>query len=462
MKKHLPILFVLVLSFNTFIFAQEAEDDTPEVSTVEALLKLVREGKTKEQSENSKREAQFMADKNKQAAILAAEKRELARQERIADQLEAEYKKNEEILRVKEEAYKKELGSLVELFGHLQSSAGEAAVQFSGSLTSAEYGLERVDKLNDLTSKMSETTELPTINEIEELWFQLKRELIASGQVVSFETTVIDVDGESSTCSVTRVGLFNAVCDGKYLEYVSASGQYAFLPRQPAGRYTKTAKKVGQAEVNEQVKFGVDPTGPTGGSLLANLIQTPSLAERAAQGREVGYAIIFVGLIGIGIAFWKLWSLYVLGRAVRAQASSKAVDPRNPLGRVLKVGEDNFKKDIDTLELKLAEAIMAERPSIERGIGAVRIISVVAPLAGLLGTVTGMIVTFQMITLYGTGDPKLMAGGISQALVTTVLGLLVAIPTTLLHSFTASSAKGIISVLEEQSTGILAERAEGK
>ena len=308
---------------------------------------------------------------------------------------------------------------------------------------------------------MSETTELPTIREIEGLWYELQREMVASGQVVSFETTVIDVDGESSTCNVTRVGLFNAVCDGKYLEYVSASGQYAFLPRQPASRYTKTAKKVGQAEAGEEVKFGVDPTGPTGGSLLANLIQTPSLAERAAQGREVGYAIIFVGLIGIGIAFWKLWSLYVLGRAVKAQSSSKTVDVRNPLGRVLKVGEENFKKDIDTLELKLAEAIMAERPSIERGIGAVRIISVVAPLAGLLGTVTGMIVTFQMITLYGTGDPKLMAGGISQALVTTVLGLLVAIPTTLLHSFTASSAKGIISVLEEQSTGILAERAEG-
>ena len=461
MKNYLSILFLLSLTFNTYIFAQESEDEAVEVSTVEALLMLVKEGKTAEQSENSKREARFMANKNKQAEILAAEKRELARQERIADQLEAEYKKNEEILRVKEEAYQKELGSLVELFGHLQSSAGEAAVQFSGSLTSAQYGLERVGFLNDLTSKMSETTELPTIREIEGLWYELQREMVASGQVVSFETTVIDVDGESSMCNVTRVGLFNAVCDGKYLEYVSASGQYAFLPRQPAGRYTKTAKKVGQAEAGEEVKFGVDPTGPTGGSLLANLIQTPSLAERAAQGREVGYAIIFVGLIGIGIAFWKLWSLYVLGRAVKAQSGSKTVDVRNPLGRVLKVGEENFKKDIDTLELKLAEAIMAERPDIERGIGAVRIISVVALLAGLLGTVTGMIVTFQMITLYGTGDPKLMAGGISQALVTTVLGLLVAIPTTLLHSFTASSAKGIISVLEEQSTGILAERAEG-
>ncbi len=460
MKKYLSILFVLTLTLNTFVFAQDEGEET-EISTVEALLQLVKEGKTKEQSANADREAKFMANKNEQAAILAAEKRELARQERIADQLEAEYKKNEEILRVKEDAYQKELGSLVELFGHLQSSAGEAAVQFSGSLTSPQYGLERVDFLNDLTSKMSETTELPTIREIEGLWYELQREMVASGQVVSFDTTVIDVDGESSTCNVTRVGLFNAVCDGKYLEYVAATGQYAFLPRQPAGRFTKTAKSVGNADAGEQVRFGVDPTGPTGGSLLANLIQTPSLAERAAQGREVGYAIIFVGLIGIGLAFWKLWSLYVLGKAVRSQAGSKTLDVRNPLGRVLKVGEENFKKDIDTLELKLAEAIMAERPSIERGIGAVRIISVVAPLAGLLGTVTGMIVTFQMITLYGTGDPKLMAGGISQALVTTVLGLLVAIPTTLLHSFTASSAKGIISVLEEQSTGILAERAEG-
>ena len=452
-------LLALVLSFNVVLFAQDSDEEAVEVSTVEQLLMLVKEGKTQEQSANAKREAKFMAEKNNQASILAAEKRELARQEKIADQLEAEYKKNEEILRVKEEAYQKELGSLVELFGHLQSSAGEAAVQFSGSLTSAQYGLERVSFLNDLTAKMSETTELPTIREIEGLWYELQREMAASGQVVSFDSTVIDVDGESTTCNVTRVGLFNAVCDGKYLEYVS-SGEYAFLPRQPAGRYTKTAKNIGNASAGEEVKFGVDPTGPTGGSLLANLIQTPSLAERAQQGREVGYAIITVGLIGIGIAFWKLWSLFVLGKAVRAQAGSKVLDVRNPLGRVLKVGEENFKKDIDTLELKLAEAIMSERPSIERGIGAVRIISVVAPLAGLLGTVTGMIVTFQMITLYGTGDPKLMAGGISQALVTTVLGLLVAIPTTLLHSFTASSAKGIISVLEEQSSGILAERAE--
>ncbi|MAD48647.1 MAG: MotA/TolQ/ExbB proton channel family protein [Gammaproteobacteria bacterium] len=462
MKNLYVLPFLILLSLSFFVSAQDNAEETEEVSTVEALLALVKEGKTQEQAANTDRENQFLANRDKQASILAAEKRELARQEKIADTLEAEYKKNEGILRVKEDAYKKELGSLVELFGHLQSSAGEAAVQFSGSLTGAQYGQERVNFLNNLTGKMSETTELPTIREIEGLWYELQREMVASGQVVSFTTNVIDVDGETSECNVTRVGLFNAVCDGKYLEYATSKGQYAFLPRQPAGRYTKTAKSVGNAEVGEQVRFGIDPTGPTGGSLLANLIQTPSIMERAQQGREVGYAIIFVGLIAVIFAFYKLYSLYMISTAVKKQANNKALDAANPLGRVLKVGQDHFNKDIDTLELKLAEAIMAERPKIDSGIGFIKIISVIAPLAGLLGTVTGMIVTFQMITLYGTGDPKLMAGGISQALVTTVLGLLVAIPTSLLHSFTQSSARGIVSILEEQSTGILAERAETK
>jgi biopolymer transport protein ExbB len=238
-----PFLFLFFSSLTGFLFAQDANEEVVEISTVEALLALVKEGKTQEQAANDDRENKFLANKNKQASILAAEKRELVRQENIADKLEAEYKKNEEILRVKEDAYKKELGSLVELFGHLQSSAGEAAVQFSGSLTGAEYGQDRVKFLNELTGKMSETTELPTIREIEGLWYELTRELAASAQVVSFTTDVIDVDGVTSECSVTRVGLFNA------------------------------AKAVGNASVGEQVRFGIDPTGPTGGSLLANLFR---------------------------------------------------------------------------------------------------------------------------------------------------------------------------------------------
>ena len=154
--------FALILSVSTF--AQDAAEGEP--TTIQGLLQLVEQGRTTEQGVNAKREADFLADKNKQAAKLAAEKRELARQEKIADQLEAEYKKNDAILVVKEAAYKKELGSLVELFGHLQSSAGEASALFADSLTSAQYGRERETFLNDLSAKMSSATELPTIREL--------------------------------------------------------------------------------------------------------------------------------------------------------------------------------------------------------------------------------------------------------------------------------------------------------
>ena len=119
-------LFALLISSNQILVAQEDATEGEAPSTVQQLLELVKEGQVREQAENAVREAEFMANKNKQASILAAEKRELARQERIADQLEAEYKKNEEILRVKEEAYKKELGSLVELFGQIIPRVNQA------------------------------------------------------------------------------------------------------------------------------------------------------------------------------------------------------------------------------------------------------------------------------------------------------------------------------------------------
>ena len=314
----------IAAAFSFSAFSQDTAEGEP--TTIQGLLQLVEQGRTTEQGVNAKREADFLANKNQQAAKLAAEKRELARQEKIADQLEAEYKKNDAILVVKEAAYKKELGSLVELFGHLQSSAGEASALFADSLTSAQYGRDRETFLNDLSSKMSSATELPTIRELEGLWYELQREMVAGSEVVSFNANVITLDGESIDCKVTRVGLYNAICDGNYLEYIGSKGQYAFLGKQPEGRYVSTAKKLSNAEVGEVVKFGVDPTGPVGGSLLANLIQNPSLMERVNQGREVGYIIIFVGLIGIAIAFWKLFTLYTMGVAVSKQTKSKTID----------------------------------------------------------------------------------------------------------------------------------------
>ena len=457
--KYLKIFLLSLLIFSSYTFTQEADVDAP--TNLDKLLELVKEGKSKEQSENTKREAEFKAARDQQDQILKAEQRELARQERIADQLEEEFRKNQEKLRIAEEAYLKQLGSLNELFGHMQSITTDSRVTFESSLTAAEFGKDREKFLGDLTQKMGESTELPTIEEIERVWYEIMREMKATGEVSRFTATVINVDGTQTECDVVRVGVYNAVCGNSYLEYVPTKGQYQFLARQPAGRYTSSAGRVSDADASSgYVSFSVDPSGPSGGALLANLVQNPSLLERINQGGIIGYIILAIGGITLLYAIYKYVMLYMMGREVEAQLASSTPNSNNPLGRVLKVGASHMKETIDRLELKLAEAIMAERPSIERGISFVKIVSVVAPLAGLLGTVTGMIVTFQQITLFGTGDPKIMAGGISQALVTTVLGLVVAIPTTLAHSFLQSSARSVVDVLEEQATGIVAEKAK--
>ncbi len=127
---------------------------------------------------------------------------------------------------------------------------------------------------------------------------------------------------------------------------------------------------------------------------------------------------------------------------------------------MLQVGADNAGLDPESLELKLHEAVLKERPEIEAGLNLLKVISMVAPLMGLLGTVTGMIQVFQQITVYGAGDPTIMAGGISQALMTTVLGIVVAIPTIFMHTVVKSRADNIIHILEEQATGMIAQKAE--
>lgn len=451
--------FLTLLLFVSFLsISQESEEAAP--TNLDKLLELVKEGKDQEQAENDQREEEFKNSRNRQQEILSAEQRELARQERIADELEEIFRANQELLRVAEEAYLKQLGSLNELFGHMQSISTDSRVTFETSLTAAEFGKERESFLGDLTRKMGESTQLPTISEIERVWYEIMREMKATGEVVKFETNVINVDGTQVNCEVVRVGVYNAVCGNKYLEYVPAKGQYQFLARQPAGRYTGSAGRISRADASSgYVSFSIDPSGPSGGALLANLIQNPSLLERIDQGGIIGYIILAIGGIALAFAIYKYVILYLMNRDVNDQLGSDHAGD-NPLGRVLSVGQTHMKDEIDRLELKLAEAIMAERPSIERGISFVKIVSVVAPLAGLLGTVTGMIITFQQITLFGTGDPKIMAGGISQALVTTVLGLVVAIPTTLAHSFLQSSARSVVDVLEEQATGIVAEKAK--
>lgn len=429
--------------------------------SLDQLLQFVKQGQISEAKENKAREAKFKNAKRRQGQLLADAKVLRKKEEARSAKLEGTFEQNELKVTNKQKQLKERLGTLTELFGHLTSTAGDLRTNFDSSLISAQYPGREVF-LEELIAKMSGAERLPSIEEIERLWFELQREMTESGKIVSFDAMVSKPGGEKAMQKVVRVGTFNIVSgEGQYLQFVPETGSLAELSRQPTGPYLHWAEELAES-TSGVFPFGVDPTGPSGGSFLAALINSPTIMERFDQGGYIGRAIAAVGAFGFLLAIWRLLVLTAMNSKVKAQLKSDKANANNPLGRVLMVHEANPTMDTETLELKLSEAVMKEVPSIESGLNLLKIIAAVAPLMGLLGTVTGMIITFQAITIFGAGDPKAMAGGISGALVTTVLGLLVAIPTVLLHTVTSGQAKKVVHVLEEQSTGIIAQHTESQ
>ena len=355
-----------------------------------------------------------------------------------------------------EDQLKTRLGSLYETFGHLQGVASDTQATFETSITSGQFGTDRELFLEDLAKKMGEGVSVATIEELERLWYELSRELVASGSVEKFTATVIDNNGDAAEEEVVRIGNFNVVSEGEYLTYLTGRGAYETLPKQPS-RFLDGSYDIFD-EDSGFVQFAIDPTGPQGGALLVNLISLPSFFEQIQYGRITGYTIILLFLIATGVFAWRFYSLFTINNAIKKEVSGEETSD-NPLSRIFAVAREN-KTDTETLELKLAEQILVERQSIDQYIWVVRLISVISPLLGLFGTIIGMINTFQAITLFGTGDPKTMANGISEALVTTMLGLMTAIPATFMAAIMANYAKNILTVLEEQSTGMVAAASE--
>ncbi len=456
MKNIFKIFLIISIAFGSFFSLAQEDKPQSEALNLEELLDLVKAGKFAESEEATKRENRFSKEKNRQQTLLANAKAERAKLEAIATNLETRFEANDAKLTLLEEQLKTRLGSLYETFGHLQGVASDTEDYFKTAITSGQFGKEREEFLGELAKKMGEGVSVATIEEIEQLWYELSRELVASGTVQRFSATVIDNDGESSEQDVVRVGNFNAVAEGQYLTYLSKRGAYETLPKQP-GRYLDGTYDVFD-EDSGFVQFALDPTGPQGGALLVNLISLPSFFEQIQYGRITGYTIIVLFLIAIGVFGWRFYALFTINGNVKKQAAGEVAGD-NPLSRIFAVADQN-KTDTETLELKLSEQILIERAEIDQYIWVVRLISVISPLLGLFGTIIGMINTFQAITLFGTGDPKTMAGGISEALVTTMLGLMCAIPTTFMAAALSNYSKGILAILEEQSTGMVAVRSE--
>ena len=445
---------VMAVALGTPLQAQESD-----IRSLDELLDLVEEGRARDNAEEEARVREFEQNQANQQQLLSDAQAQRAAEEARSAQLETTFEDNELLIADVTEQLNVRLGSLRELFGVLQQVAGDARGLFEASLTNIEYpGRSRF--LTDLAAKMGSSSQLASIEEIEQLWFELQREATELGKIKRLsDFQVIGANGDILNEDIVRIGGFNIVADGRYLTRNPETNSVAELQRQPEqGRFTgSTAAMLEAGPADDFVRFGLDPTS---GQILGLLVREPSFQERIQQGGIVGYIIITLGVFGVLLSLERLISLGIAGRKVKAQLKSETASDKNALGRVLQAYESNREVDTETLELKLGEAILKEVPPLQRGILIIKVISVVAPLLGLLGTVTGMINTFQAITLFGTGDPTRMAGGISQALVTTQLGLYVAVPTVLLHTVVSGRSRGIIQILQEQSAGIVAEQSE--
>jgi biopolymer transport protein ExbB len=423
----------------------------PQPKSLDQLLEMVREGFEAEHAANKRREETFKRNKEDQERLLNEALATLARDEAASQQLEVHYNENELAIGTAQERMTERLGELGELFGVVRQVATDLGAQTWDSMTSAEGGSHR-----ELLDRLGRSDELPSTEDLEKLWLELQREITKQGKVVRFRATVLTIEGTQAEREVIRAGPFSAISDGRYLLWEPEDQQLRELNRQPPSRHLDTVAAFENA-TTAYAKLAVDPSR---GGLLEMLIDTPTPKERIQQGGAVGYVIITLGIAALLVGLWRWVVIGVTSRKVAAQRKSTRINPDNPLGRILGVAEEHRDADTETLELKLDEVVLRESSQLENFLWLVKTVSVVSPLLGLLGTVTGMIQTFQAITLFGAGDPKMMAGGISEALVTTMLGLTVAIPLVLLSDTLANSTRKVIDILDEKSAGLIAMRSE--
>ncbi|NMP33373.1 MotA/TolQ/ExbB proton channel family protein [Thalassotalea sp. M1531] len=445
MKK--VINFVLLAASLSAGFATSAN-----ANELDKLLSQVKADRISEAKLDKKREAEFVAARADKQSLLNKAKKELQSQQARNARLTKEYAANEITLAQKETELDNAKGTLGEMFGVSRSAAADAYGMISTSIVSAQYP-GRGEALN----RIANSKEIPGLPDLEELWFALQTEMTESGKIAQFQTEVTNLDGTKTSETVTRVGTFNLVSANGYLTYNDELAQVQPLAKQPAGYISGTASDF------FTVSSGFSPVylDPSRGAILALETRKRTLMEFYHQGAEVGYGITVLLIIGLLIALERMLVLTAVGSKIKAQTKNMdKPNSNNPLGRLLKVYQENKDADAETLELKLDEQILRETPTVDRGINIIKMFAAIAPLMGLLGTVIGMIMTFQTITLFGTGDPKIMAGNISLALVTTALGLIAALPLILVHSVVAGKAKSVLHKLDEQAAGLIAAIAE--
>lgn len=430
---------------------------TAQITSINDLLSQVRQDAQQAEQDNRQRISEFEAETSAQSSKLNAAKSELAALERKAQNVQRTFDANDGRIASLEEQLKSAQGEFGEVFGLARTKAGEFKALLDSSIVTAQK-----PERSNVLGKIAGSKALPSTDDLNQIWMLMLDEIEAQRQVMTFKA---DIANMGEDIDVTRVGAFNAFTDdgANFVRYVAPKdGKEGFLttlPKQPRGTPAKAASAVAGASAGSIVAAPIDPTR---GALLESFERVPNWKERIAQGRAIGYGIVALAIAGVLFGLLRILMLLGVSGSVRKQARSAQASSKNPLGRIMLAADEAGGVDDETLELKMDEAILRESPKLEFGLNILKLAAGIAPLLGLLGTVTGMIQTFQAMMIYGTGDPQLMAGGISEALVTTMLGLIAAIPLLILHSFCSSLARGVQNTLEEQSAGIVARKIENR
>ena len=443
----------LILPFLIFgLFAQEnnvEEPVVPVITDLDLLVESVKNTASIRAKEDKARLDKFLSDKNRQQYLLNQMKAKLNAEEDRSERLTKEYEDNDKKLSELEEQMTLKLGSFGELFGIVRQTAGESKGQFMLSLTNIEYP-ERIEFLGDLAERKS--LDLPTSAELDRLWYEILNELNQSGKVKVYNTDILSKSGELVNTDILRIGVFNSAADGDYLNLVSEQNVLEYLAKQPEGSIRRSARKLQNNDVEYREVF-IDPTR---GSLLSKLIDRAGFFERINQGGFVGYIILLILTVGLAMGVLQFLFLRNESQTIENELGSGNYSDSSTLGKLNNI-YSKYKGDTpEELEAQLEDVLAKAAPALEKNLSIIKLLAAVAPLLGLLGTVIGMIETFQAITLFGTGDPKLMAGGISQALVTTMLGLIAAVPLLFVHNILDSRSRAISQIYEEQAIGFVA------
>jgi biopolymer transport protein ExbB len=437
MKFLLPVLSLLL-----------AVSNTTYGDSFDELLQTVKQQTRNELTAENSRMKNFVAEKEQQQKLLSEAKQKLQALKQESSQLNDEIENNEKKLKASEETLQIKLGDLGELFGAVRQVSGELKADFSRSIVSVQHP-QRLSFLD----KLAQSKTLPDVKALEQLWFHMLQEMGETGKTREFYAEVFDTDGTRQQQQVIRVGAYALLSNGLYLQHDSDTNELHQLQKQPHARYLQGAKDFSTSEAS-LAKITIDPTR---GQLFDLITLKPTLIQRINQGGMVGYIILALGAIGLLIALFRFIYLSLVSDKIKRQIRQldEPLDT-NPIGRIALVYRENQDKPLNEREIALQEAMIKEAPAVERYNGLIKLLAAVTPLLGLLGTVIGMIITFQTITLFGTSDPKLMAGGISTALVTTVLGLSMAVPLLFAHTFIVAKSRRILDIIEHQSVGLIA------